>query len=676
MQIMKKAHKRIVAIILVAALVITGIGALAGVVLADNEKKVDIAFTSDMHSNFNSYVTPYQGKEGTNIGGFARVATIINEQRAKNPNLLYVDGGDFSMGTLFHTLYETEAAELRLLGAMGCDVTTWGNHEFNFGSEGVINMLNAAMNSGDKLPQMVECNIDWSNPGDEQKTKDAFDKYGIKPYTMINKGGVNIAVIGVFGDNALACEPTCTVNFQTGDDRIKAVKDTVADIKKNEKADMIVVVSHSGLEGDVGKGKTEDEVLAQEVPEIDFILAGHSHTELEEPLKYGNTYIGAVGEYTQAVGTCELVQKSDGRWDMKDYKLVRTFATVPSDPAIQAKIDGFAQNIDSEYLSKFGLTKDQVLAYSDFDFCSMDAIEDDHQGQNLGELIADAYMYAAKQAEPNTEFDIGVVPSGTIRGTYSKGNITTSDVFNSFSLGIGPDKIPGYPLIKVYLTGKELKTTAEIDASVSDLFGGTRLYLSGEEFTFNPNRLLLNKVEEVKFVDSEGNKHDFEDDKLYCVVADLYSGQMLGSVSSASYGLLTIVPKDENGNEITDFNKAIIYDSNGREVKAWDAIARYMQSFDKNAQGVSQVPEKYRESQGRKINNDDSSIGAFLASPNWFTWVVAGIILFIIVIVVLLIVLIVYIVKRIYYGKNYKRIKEQKKERKRDIKAAKKAAKK
>ena len=335
-----------------------------------------------------------------------------------------------------------------------------------------------------------------------------------------------------------------------------------------------------------------------------------------------------------------------------------------------------AQNYDSEYLSKFGLTKDQVLAYSDFDFCSMDAIEDDHQGQNLGELIADAYMYAAKQAEPNTEFDIGVVPSGTIRGTYSKGNITTSDVFNSFSLGIGPDKIPGYPLIKVYLTGKELKTTAEIDASVSDLFGGTRLYLSGEEFTFNPNRLLLNKVEEVKFVDSEGNKHDFEDDKLYCVVADLYSGQMLGSVSSASYGLLTIVPKDENGNEITDFNKAIIYDSNGREVKAWDAIARYMQSFDKNAQGVSQVPEKYRESQGRKINNDDSSIGAFLASPNWFTWVVAGIILFIIVIIVLLIVLIVYIVKRLYYGKNYKRIKEQKKERKRDIKAAKKAAKK
>ena len=216
-----------------------------------------------------------------------------------------------------------------------------------------------------------------------------------------------------------------------------------------------------------------------------------------------------------------------------------------------------------------------------------------------------------------------------------------------------------------------MKTAAEIDASISDLFAGTRLYMSGEEFTFNPNRLLLNKVTDVKFVDENGNKKDFEDDKLYCVVADLYSGQMLGSVTDTSYGLLKLVPKDENGNEITDFDKAIIYDANGREVKAWDAIAEYMQSFDKNAQGVSVIPDKYRESQGRKINEDDSSIGAFIASPNWFTWIVVGALVVALAIVVLLIILIVYIIKRIYYGKNYKRMKEQKKQLKMERKMAK-----
>lgn len=673
---MKKTQKRIVAIIIIAALVITGVGTMVGVVFADNEKKVHLALTSDMHSNLNSYVTPYHGDKGTNIGGFARVATIINEERQKHPDLLYIDGGDFSMGTLFHTLFETDACELRLMGDMGCDVTTIGNHEYNFGSEGIRNMLTAAMNSGDKLPQIVECNIDWSNPGDEQETKDVFDKYGIKKYTMIEKGGVNIAVIGVFGDNALDCEPTCTINYLTGEKRIQAVKDTVKEIKANEKADMIIVTSHCGLDGDIENSKTEDQELAKAVPEIDFILAGHSHTELDEPVKVGNTYIGAVGEYTQTVGTCEFKQKSDGRWELEDYKLVRTTDAVPSDPTIQAKIDQFATKIDTEYLSKFGLTKDQVLAYSDFDFCSEDSLEEEHEDQNLGDLMSDAYLYAARKVEPNTEFDMGVVPSGTIRGTYNKGNITTSDVFNSFSLGIGPDKIPGYPLIKIYLNGAEMKTAAEIDASISDLFPGTRLYMSGEEFTFNPNRLLLNKVTDVKFVDKDGNKSDFEDDKLYCVVADLYSGQMLGSVTDASYGLLKLVPKDENGNEITDFNKAIIYDENGREVKAWDAIAQYMQSFDKNPQGVSQVPESYREAQGRKINDDDSSFSAVVSNPNWFTWCVVAVVVVLIVIVVLIIVLIVYIIKRIYYGKNYKRIKEAKKERKREKKLAKKAAKK
>lgn len=673
---MKKTQKRIVAIIIIAALVITGVGTMVGVVFADNEKKVHLALTSDMHSNLNSYVTPYHGDKGTNIGGFARVATIINEERQKHPDLLYIDGGDFSMGTLFHTLFETDACELRLMGDMGCDVTTIGNHEYNFGSEGIRNMLTAAMNSGDKLPQIVECNIDWSNPGDEQETKDVFDKYGIKKYTMIEKGGVNIAVIGVFGDNALDCEPTCTINYLTGEKRIQAVKDTVKEIKANEKADMIIVTSHCGLDGDIENSKTEDQELAKAVPEIDFILAGHSHTELDEPVKVGNTYIGAVGEYTQTVGTCEFKQKSDGRWELEEYKLVRTTDAVPSDPTIQAKIDQFATKIDTEYLSKFGLTKDQVLAYSDFDFCSEDSLEEEHEDQNLGDLMSDAYLYAARKVEPNTEFDMGVVPSGTIRGTYNKGNITTSDVFNSFSLGIGPDKIPGYPLIKIYLNGAEMKTAAEIDASISDLFPGTRLYMSGEEFTFNPNRLLLNKVTDVKFVDKDGNKSDFEDDKLYCVVADLYSGQMLGSVTDASYGLLKLVPKDENGNEITDFNKAIIYDENGREVKAWDAIAQYMQSFDKNPQGVSQVPESYREAQGRKINDDDSSFSAVVSNPNWFTWCVVAVVVVLIVIVVLIIVLIVYIIKRIYYGKNYKRIKEAKKERKREKKLAKKAAKK
>ena len=90
--------------------------------------------------------------------------------------------------------------------------------------------------------------------------------------------------------------------------------------------------------------------------------------------------------------------------------------------------------------------------------------------------------------------DVTMCPSGTVRETYPQGEITVEDIFNSFSLGIGPDGVPGYPLISVYVTGKELKTAVEIDASISDLKSGARLYFSGLQFTFNPHRLILNRV--------------------------------------------------------------------------------------------------------------------------------------------------------------------------------------
>ena len=75
--------------------------------------------------------------------------------------------------------------------------------------------------------------------------------------------------------------------------------------------------------------------------------------------------------------------------------------------------------------------------------------------------------------------------------------------------------MPGYPLISVYLTGKELKTAAEIDASVSDFMTTARLYSSGLNFTYNPNRMILNKVTDVYLDDGNGGRIELEDDKLF-----------------------------------------------------------------------------------------------------------------------------------------------------------------
>lgn len=608
---------------------------------------VDIVFTHDTHSHLNTFTTMVDGLE-TELGGFARMNTLIEAQRAQNPDTLVIDGGDFSMGTLIQTVFETQAAELRMLGYLGCDVTTLGNHEFDYRSKGLANMLTSAQASGDAVPAMVVCNVDWDTMEAEgltegqQRLKDAFTAYGVSDYTVLEKGDVDIAVVGVFGKDALACAPTCELKFE---DPIEAVKQTVADIKANEDVDMIVCVSHSGTWED--ESKSEDELLAKAVPDLDLILSGHTHTEIEKPIQHGSTYVVSCGEYGKNLGELTLTQQADGRWAMSAYELIPITSDIAVHAATQQTIDSFMDTVDTDYLARFGYTKDQVLAENDIVFSTQKDLENIHEEHNLGDIIADAYVYAVENAADydGVPVDLAVVPSGTVRDTYARGDITVEQVFNSFSLGIGADGVPGYPLISVYLTGREIRTAAEIDASVSDFMTTARLYCSGLNFTYNPHRLLLNKVTDVCLED-DGQRVALEDDKLYRIVADLYSGQMLSAVTDMSYGILAIVPKHADGTPITDFEDVIITE-NGRELKAWDSIARYMASFaDTDGDGIANVPAYYSTTHGRKLVDTSRSPLALLKNPNKFTAVYAGLLAVAVLLIVLVVLLIRKLVKK------------------------------
>jgi len=608
---------------------------------------VDIVFTHDTHSHLNTFTTMVDGLE-TELGGFARMNTLIEAQRAQNPDTLVIDGGDFSMGTLIQTVFETQAAELRMLGYLGCDVTTLGNHEFDYRSKGLANMLTSAQASGDAVPAMVVCNVDWDTMEAEgltegqQRLKDAFAAYGVSDYTVLEKGDVDIAVVGVFGKDALACAPTCELKFE---DPIEAVKQTVADIKANEDVDMIVCVSHSGTWED--ESKSEDELLAKAVPDLDLILSGHTHTELEKPIQHGSTYVVSCGEYGKNLGELTLTQQADGRWAMSAYELIPITSDIAVHAATQQTIDSFMDTVDTDYLARFGYTKDQVLAENDIVFSPQKDLENIHEEHNLGDIIADAYVYAVENAADydGVPVDLAVVPSGTVRDTYARGDIMVEQVFNSFSLGIGADGVPGYPLISVYLTGREIRTAAEIDASVSDFMTTARLYCSGLNFTYNPHRLPLNKVTDVCLED-DGQRVALEDDKLYRIVADLYSGQMLSAVTDMSYGILSIVPKYADGTPITDFEDVIITE-NGRELKAWDSIARYMASFaDTDGDGIANVPAYYSTTHGRKLVDTSRSPLALLKNPNKFTAVYAGLLAVAVLLIVLVVLLIRKLVKK------------------------------
>ena len=351
-------------------------------------------FVHDTHSHLNSFSTVVDEKQEM-IGGFARIKTLIDEQKEKDPDTLVVDGGDFSMGTLVQTVFETQAAEIRMLGALGCEATTLGNHEFDYRSKGLAKMLETAAESGDTVPELLVCNINWDAMEQQgfsegqQQIRDAFTEYGVKDYVMVQKGDVRVALLGVFRKDALACAPTCELQFT---DPVEAVKKTVAEIKKNEDADIIVCLSHSGTSED--ESKSEDEILAKKVPDLDVIVSAHTHTKLDEPIVHGDTYIVSAGEYGKYLGSLSLEQKDDGRWNMKEYKLTPIETDIAENAATQEEINSFMATVDTDYLAQFGFTREQVLAENDVAFDSLEDLYNIHTEHNLGDLIADAYAYA------------------------------------------------------------------------------------------------------------------------------------------------------------------------------------------------------------------------------------------------------------------------------------------
>lgn len=107
------------------------------------KEQLHVIFSHDIHSHLDSFRTSFKGKE-TDIGGMARMMTFIKKEKEEYPDTLLIDGGDFSMGTVYQMLYDTQAPELRMLGYLGYDATTLGNHEFDYRSQGLADMLKSA----------------------------------------------------------------------------------------------------------------------------------------------------------------------------------------------------------------------------------------------------------------------------------------------------------------------------------------------------------------------------------------------------------------------------------------------------------------------------------------------------------------------------------------------------
>ena len=644
--------------LLLAVLCVLPVGAVAEGCTQETNVTT-ILFTHDLHSHF----LPQPTAEGGESGGYARLKTVIDGERAMNPDALLVDGGDFSIGSLIQTLYTTQAAELRTMGAMGYDAVTIDNHEFDHKGTGFAEMLNSAKAAQQAavelllvdarpledmdayrerfgpvtpvLPTLLEANYAPAddNP-DRAFIRSAMENYGVTDCMTLERGGVTYGLFGLMGVDSDECAPTSGF---TRTDAAKVAKRCVETLK-GEGAEIIVCLSHSGT-GD-SLASSEDEELAKAVDGIDVIVSGHTHSTLAEPLVVNDTYIVSSGPYCQNLGSLTFSWDGSGQKRLLDYRLIPIDETVAEDPEIAGLVEQWKDMVGETYLARYGLTYDEVLTHSDYDLNTPASAVQENNG--LGTLVSDAFLWADRTlnaAYADSPHTVSVTADGVLRANLPAGDLTAAMAFDVLSMGVGEDGTSGFPLVAVYLTGKELKAAMEVDASVTPIMPAAQLYMSGAKYAFNTKRMFFNRVYDAALTDvtfdesGTGNAYEIDDNALYRVVTGMYSAQMLGTVKSKSMGLLSLEPKQANGTPVTDFADCILYDANGNELKEWYALAAYLEQF-----GEDGLPDRYADpANGCKQVSDSFAPGQLLAGWNGITWVVLGIVLLILALILLLI---------------------------------------
>lgn len=568
---------------------------------AQDTKKLTILHTNDFHSHLQGFApeskyTPGVPDNDPTLGGFSRIAALIAAVKEENPGgTMVLDAGDCLMGTFFHALEPSAGFQLPLMRKAGYDVVAIGNHDFDFGPEKYSDIVRLSLQRGE-IPVMLLGNAvtDSEDPADD-KFEALISDGLVKQYTIIEKEGLRIGIFSLLGKDADESAPYAPpVTFTK---IIPAARKLVKELKR-EGCDVIICLSHSGITKDKkGSWTGEDVKLAKKVKGIDLIISAHIHVHLKEPVFVKGVPIVVAGDNGRFVGRIELLAGS-GRVQLDRYESIPVDDNLGSQPGIQEAIDEQKKKINEVILNPMGMTCDMPVAivpykifYEEFG---------DASGSNLGALVADAIYNYVNSEGPGT--DIAIVAAGVLRDPIEPGVQSVADIFRVMSLGSGNDQVPGYPLSKLWVTGKELKNITEILLFTSASAPSNFPYFSHLRIEYDPDGRIFNKVRKIELTDHQGNvsvvNTSKDDPKLYSIIANSYLADNLALVKKKTLGLIKVEPKDADGNLIADPGSAVADfnpDMEGiQEGKEWLALVKFLQQLSPATEGgLPVMPEYY-----------------------------------------------------------------------------------
>ncbi|MDU7964182.1 MAG: metallophosphoesterase, partial [Clostridium perfringens] len=260
------------------------------------EKEGDITIqilgTSDLHGRFMNYEYARNQKSD---GGLNQISTLVNEARKENPNTIVVDNGDTIQGNFNHLFKNGDNPMVMGMNAIGYDVFSLGNHEFNYGMENLNNVVSQANDNLDVLCANLY--------------KDGKRVY--KGYTTREIEGIEVAIIGVVSPHIMKWDSENLKGYEAKNpaEEVGFVIDEIEN-RSEGGADVYAVVSHVGLESEYGNGDSA-RAIAEMNPEVSAIVAGHSHTNVPEE-KINNAVISQPTSNGQMVSKIELTVRKNG----------------------------------------------------------------------------------------------------------------------------------------------------------------------------------------------------------------------------------------------------------------------------------------------------------------------------------------------------------------------------
>ena len=531
---------------------------------AAGKKTITILHTNDMHSSFIGMgpaadYTPFTLNDDATRGGYARLAGLIlmrKEAHKDQGPVLVLDGGDYSMGTPFGAATREIGGELQLMSRMGYDATTFGNHEFDLGPEGLVRSIDAAARSG-HVPAVIASNTQYTGQGATLADLRRLVKSGvIRRHLVIERGGMRFGIFGIIGKEAIFFTTKGAVSFSDG---TETAREMVKLLRETEKVDVVIVLSHGGLEKDEDGNLTDgDDIrLPKDVPGIDIVIGGHSHTELPEVIIVnGRTPVVQTGKESKNLG--ELVVSLDGdKLTVESYRLFPIDDSIMGDRAIAGEIDKLKKGVTEAVFASRGYSIDQPLAIAPQDLPN--TYTDIAAGTLLANLTTDAFREATKA-------DIGFSVNGLMRAPLVRGKSgvqTVYDVFAVAPLGYGVvDDTAGSALVTGWFTGQELKNLLEFFLVDNPAHPGEYFpRASGMRFRYDLSRPMFDVVTAIELGDLDRGYREIdirgEDERLYSLTCPLMLGAILVGIPKYTKGKLPLAPKNKAGQPLTSRVEAL-----------------------------------------------------------------------------------------------------------------------